>query len=132
MSLNSRAAQFAPFAALSGYDDMVRETRRETENRIELSEEGQAELDRKLAILQECLISGKKTEAVISFFVPDSRKSGGHYEQYSAQVKMIDSAQRKIIFYADNGISAGREISIEMISDIQLPPNLLSDIRVPE
>ncbi len=97
------------------------ESSRLTDRKIELSEEEKYLLDQKLSMLKECLARGEKKEIIITFFVPDCQKSGGHYEQYCAKVRKIDSLYRKIIFYADNDISSGKEILLDMVLDIQFP-----------
>ena len=80
MSLYDRAAQFAPFAALSGYDDMIGEEARLVDNRIELSEEEWEELNRKLGRIDETIRQGAQPAATITYFVPDPLKPGGLYE----------------------------------------------------
>lgn len=77
MSMLDRAAQFSPFAALSGYDDAVKEAGRLTDNRVELGDEGQDLLDRKLQYLQE--IIADRPEISVTFFIPDEKKPGGSY-----------------------------------------------------
>ncbi len=111
MSLYARSAQFAPFAALTGYEDAVRETGREVDEKIELSEEMKSILDAKLQLIKEKLPS--KKEITFTYFVPDSRKNGGTYITESGIIKKIDDCKQKIIF-ADK-----REILIEDIIDIQ-------------
>jgi hypothetical protein len=85
MSMHDRAAQFAPFAALVGYDDAVAETARLTESRPVLDEQEQKELDMRLRYLADHL----KEQLVvhIQYFVPDERKSGGAIVEISGIVK---------------------------------------------
>ena len=71
MSLYDRAAQFSPFAALSGYDDMIDEEVRMVDNRIELSEEEMEELNRKLSQIDETISSGIRPLITVTYFVPD-------------------------------------------------------------
>ena len=79
MPVSDRAAQFAPFAALTGYGDVIRETARLTEARPELSEDERAEMDQTLrAVLNT---QGKNAEIVVTYFAPDARKSGGAYRR---------------------------------------------------
>ena len=111
MSLYARSAQFAPFAALTGYEDAVRETARTTTERIELDEELKAILDGKLQILKEEL--QKKKEVSITYFVPDERKSGGMYVTKIGIIKKFDEISQTIIF-ADSS-----EIPINEIIQIQ-------------
>ena len=110
MSLYARSAQFAPFAALTGYEDAVKETARETSERIELDEEALQELDRKLQLLQENLKN--REEITITYFEPDMKKEGGKYVTIVGIVKKIDFVNQKLIL-ADK-----REISIREIIDI--------------
>lgn len=77
MAMIDRAAQFSPFAALTGYDAAVKETARLTEDRVELDEYQKSALNDRLQILQERL---SDTPVIsIKYFVPDERKSGGAY-----------------------------------------------------
>lgn len=95
MTRLNRAAQFSPFAALTGYDAVIRETGRLTDRRIELSEEQLAVLDRKQQILRGEL--QRYPEVSVTYFVPDARKSGGTYVTVSGNVKRIDSHRRTMI-----------------------------------
>ena len=85
MALSDRAAQFSPFAALTGYEAAVDEAARLTDEKIELSEDRIAAIDALLASLQP----GDAVSAV--YFVPDKRKAGGAYLSVSGSVKKIDS-----------------------------------------
>ena len=75
MPMLDRAAQFSPFAALTGYDDAIHETARLTNNKVDLSEEEKETLDRKQQILSEKL--SNHPPLTITYFVPDAKKSGG-------------------------------------------------------
>lgn len=110
MSAWSRAAQFSPFAALTGYDDAVKETARLTAERVELDEETKEKLSRKLNMIQEKL--SEHPEVEFTYFVPDQKKTGGEYTTHTAQVKKIDLFQR-IITTMD-----GTKIPIDEIVDI--------------
>ncbi|MDO4650832.1 MAG: hypothetical protein Q4B26_19525 [Eubacteriales bacterium] len=110
MSAWSRAAQFSPFAALTGYDDAVKETARLTADRMELDEETKEKLSRKLNLIQEALPEHPEIE--FTYFVPDQKKTGGEYTTHSAPVKKIDLYQR-IITLMD-----GTKIPIDEIADI--------------
>lgn len=98
MSRLNRAAQFAPFAALTGYDDLIRESERETDTRTELDESSIEELNRKLVWL---LRQDDPPEAAFTFFVPDSKKAGGAYETVTGKLLRYDQFARSITL--DNG-----------------------------
>lgn len=90
-----RAAQFSPFAALTGYDAAIKETGRLTGQRIELTEECRAVLDRKQQVLLENLT--EHPEVSVTYFVPDERKSGGTYVTVAGRVKKVDEYQRLLL-----------------------------------
>ncbi len=95
MSAHDRAAQFSPFAALTGYSSAITETARLTNRRIELDESIKADLNDKLAILQDQL--EEQPEVSITYFKPDLKKSGGAYITASGWVKKIDQYKRTVI-----------------------------------
>lgn len=95
MSLHDRAAQFSPFAALTGYDAAVKETARLTDQRIEMDEYEQVALDERLQLVREHI--KEKPEITILYFQPDERKDGGAYLSYTGNVKKIDDYERQII-----------------------------------
>lgn len=92
----NRAASFAPFAALTGYDDAVRETARLTSERIELDEGTKEILNNKLRIALDK--AGEQPEISITYFLPDKKKSGGAYVTVKAVIKRIDEYERLVIF----------------------------------
>ena len=94
MALLDRAAQFAPFAALTGYDDAVKETARLTDERIEMSEENLNVLNMKYQILVDRL--DEEHEVSFTYFVPDGAKSGGAYVTKQGIVKKVDDFERLI------------------------------------
>ena len=94
MSLRDRAAQFSPFAALVGYEDIVNETARTTTPKRELDEAEKAELDRRIGILVSHL--GEKPVVMVEFFVPDEFKSGGTYVLKTAAVIRVSSVKKKL------------------------------------
>lgn len=112
MPMANRAAQFSPFAALTGYDAAVKETARLTDSRIELTEEEKSILDAKLQLLVER--TDGKTAAEFTWFQPDSKKEGGAYLTASGIVKKVDSHAGEIV------LTDGRRIRIEDILDIQI------------
>ena len=91
----NRAASFAPFAALTGYDDAVRETARLTSERIELDEGTKEILNNKLRIALDK--AGEQPEISITYFLPDKKKSGGAYVTVKAVIKRIDEYERLVI-----------------------------------
>lgn len=95
MSMHDRAAQFAPFAALVGYDDAVAETARLTEFRPELDEQEQRELNARLCALADHIQD--QPEVRIRYFVPDERKSGGAIIEVCGEVKKLVTADKTII-----------------------------------
>lgn len=110
MSLYARSAQFAPFAALTGYEEAVKETARETENELDIDDELKAILDDKLQLIIEQ--KDNKPEVSITYFVKDKKKQGGAYITKTGIVKKIDS-YNQILSLADN-----TEIPIKDIIDI--------------
>lgn len=110
MTMYQRAAQFAPFAALTGHDAAIRETARLTDSQIELGDENKEILNRKLAILRDHL---KDTpDVTITFFQPDEKKSGGSYETYTGNLRAIDDYEQNLI------MSDGKKIPIPSVLDI--------------
>lgn len=95
MSLYDRAAQFSPFAALTGHDKAIEETARLTDEKVELSEDTIARLNEKLSLITEN--TGTKQKVTITYFVPDERKSGGAYVSHSGIIKKIDEYERTVI-----------------------------------
>lgn len=112
MSMENRAAQFSAFAALSGYEDAVRETGRLTQERIELSEEEQMVLDYELgqALEQGC-------EVEVTWFVPDEHKEGGSYQSVRGYLKKAD-VQAGILKMRDGTrIPVEQVVGMERIGD---------------
>ena len=114
MTIESRAAQFAPFAALTGHADAIRETARLTDERIELDEEIKKIIDIKLQIIQEQISLNPKI--TITYFVPDKRKSGGEYITIIGNAKKIDYYNGLIIFINNMEIPINEIIEIEIIN----------------
>ena len=116
MSLYDRAAQFAPFAALTGYDDMVEEEARLVDNRIELDGTELEILDQKLAVIAKEINEGRSPEVRITYFVPDLLKEGGCYQSITEVIKRVDNVSRKLVLERKTGISESN-VTID-ISDI--------------
>ena len=95
MSMEARAGQFSPFAALTGYSELVNETSRLTDRKIELSEEEKIELDRKIQIINNNIKD--RPEVIITYFIPDLKKKGGKYEDIKCNIKRIDYINHLII-----------------------------------
>jgi len=91
--MHDRAAQFSPFAALTGHEDAINETVRRVDRKIELSEEEKEELGRKT----DLIIENPDNEFEFVYFVPDKKKKGGSYVTVRGVVKNIDAIERKII-----------------------------------
>jgi len=111
MSVENRAAQFSPFAALTGYDAAVSETARITSARIELDEQGKALLDEKLRLLREQL--SRSPQVNITYFKPDLYKTGGEYVPHSGKLRRIDTMEGCLFF------SDGLKVAMEDIYDIE-------------
>lgn len=110
MSMENRAAQFSPFAALTGYDDEILEARRLTDSKAELDENRLEELDNKLAIIYEN--QGSRPLVEITYFLKDLRKEGGSYEKVKERIKKLDEYERKIV------LENGMEINFDDVIDI--------------
>lgn len=95
MPMSDRAAQFSPFAALTGYDDAIQETGRLTEQKIELDDEALQELNEKFNILQEHLC--EQPEVWFTYFKPDAQKDGGAYLTVTGVVRKIKLYEREIL-----------------------------------
>ncbi len=95
----SRAAQFAPFSALTGHDELIDETARFVDRKIILDDSEIAVLSDRLSRLSQMLQN--EPEVSVTYFVPDDRKSGGKYVTHTGTVKKIDAIEHRIVF-ADN------------------------------
>ena len=95
MPMSDRAAQFAPFAALTGYDSAIKETGRLTDEKIEMDEEALNILNMKFQILVDSL--DDEPEVTFTYFKPDERKAGGTYLEVTGTVKKVDDFERLIV-----------------------------------
>ena len=109
MPMSDRAAQFSPFAALTGYGDAIDETARLTDARIELSEEERAELDYK----QQYLATLDAPTVTVTYFVPDERKSGGAYVTHTGVLKRVDEVESMVVF------KDGLRVPLDEVMDIK-------------
>ena len=107
MSIIDRAAQFSPFAALTGLGAALDETARLTDARIELSEDQKEEIDLALRRLQEQTASGEAPEVEITWFCPDDKKSGGAYRTATGAVKKVDEFGKMVILRDGDRIPFG-------------------------
>jgi len=118
MPIGDRAAQFAPFAALTGYDDVIDETARLTDKMTELSEEMKEILDAK----QHFLIDVIDTHPYISitYFIPDAKKQGGMYKTVSGELKMIDEYEKQLVLLDGTRIDHDKifDIECELFGDL--------------
>ena len=111
MSNYDRAAQFSPFAALTGYDSAIEETARLTDRQIELSDDKIEAIDAVLQVVGEHV--EERPEVAVCYFKPDSKKAGGAYRTVTGKVKKIDGIEKKLLF------TDGRSISILDILSIR-------------
>ena len=111
MSLEQRSAQFAPFAALTGYEDEIAETGRLVDGRIDLDEGMKQILDIKLHKITDNI--KEQPKATITYFIPDNRKDGGKYVTATGKIKKIDSFKNVII------LVDGTEILVNDIVDME-------------
>ncbi len=114
MSNLDRAAQFAPFAALTGHEEAVSETARMTDSRLELGEHEKQALDQKLRIIVERLEDFP--QVTIRYFIPDSKKVGGKYVKVSGSVKKVDEYEG--VLTMNNDIKIPIEEIIEINGEI--------------
>lgn len=114
MAAIDRAAQFSPFAALTGYDAAIKETARLTDKRVELDEAMKEALSNKLQMVADRL--KKRPEIAITYFQPDGKKNGGAYVTVINTVKKIDVYERIIIMTDDKVIPVDEIISIDIHS----------------
>ena len=114
MSMHDRAAQFSPFAALTGYEDAVEETARVTEQKTELAEDMKAIIDAKLGIIIDRIDT--HPNVTITYFVPDEKKSGGKYVTVADNIKSVDELERAIVLEKKGSVPIDNIIDIE--SDI--------------
>lgn len=115
MPLSDRAAQFSPFAALTGHEEAIQETARLTEPAVELEDEQVQRLDRKLRLLltETEEDPGEEPEIRATYFRPDHRKSGGSYVSVSGRVKKVDGYHGRILLTDGTVIPVRDLLSIE-------------------
>ena len=101
MAAEARAAQFSPFAALTGYDEAVHEVARWTDSCVELDADETAVLDRRLRILRDH--GAEAGEVSATYFVPDARKAGGAYRTVRGTVKKVDTSRQCLVLATADG-----------------------------
>ena len=114
MPLIDRAAQFSPFAALTGHDAAIKETARLTERKIELDEYEIAALDERLQMIKMRLDSKKESEVTVTYYQADTRKEGGEYVTVTGIVKKMDEYAKTMV------LEDGTRIFIEDMIEIVL------------
>lgn len=117
MSRMNRAAQFSPFAALTGYDAAIKETARVTDLKVELDEYELARLSEKIRIISEHL--SENPQITVTYFQADKRKAGGKYMTRNGQIKKVNRNEQYLVFTDGMKIlfSDILEIGLEMESD---------------
>ena len=120
MSIRNRSAQFSPFSALTGYEELIKEKGRITEHKIDISEDDKEVLDIKLNIINKEL--NNKPRVSITYFIKDLKKDGGKYEIVTDAIKKIDFAKHSITLF--NNI----KINIDDILEIDSQDIKFNDI----
>lgn len=105
MPIVDRAAQFSPFAALTGHKAAIEETARVTDRRIELDEDAKEQLDQTLQLLLERI--DEQPEITVTWFSPDKKKAGGQYYTATGKLKRIDTQESRLI------LTDGTQIPLE-------------------
>ena len=111
MPIADRAAQFSPFAALTGHGAAIEETARVTDRRIELDEDAKEQLDQTLQLLLERM--DEQPEITVTWFSPDKKKAGGQYHTATGKLKRIDSREGRLI------LTDGNQIPLEDLLEIR-------------
>lgn len=111
MSRIDRAAQFSPFAALTGYKEVIREAARLTNRKIQLDEDSQAELNQKFQLLRKQI--AEHPGVTVTYFLPDNKKDGGRYVSISGQVKKVLDYEQTLV------LTEGIQIPLADIVDLE-------------
>ena len=111
MPIADRAAQFSPFAALTGHKAAIEETARVTDRRIELDEDAKEQLDQTLQLLLERI--DEQPEITVTWFSPDKKKAGGQYHTATGKLKRIDSREGRLT------LTDGNQIPLEDLLEIR-------------
>lgn len=113
MDMADRAAQFAPFAALTGYDDAIDEEGRITQQRVHLGEDGAGQLN-DLLIELSAMISTRPAVAV-TYFVPDGKKEGGAYLSFSGVLGGVDAVKKRLVFECGTAVAFDDIVSLTIL-----------------
>lgn len=111
MPLSKRAAQFLPFAALTGFEGEIAETARLTQAAPELGEDALMALDAQLSLLRQRL--PEQPEVTVTCFIPDEKKTGGHFETLTGQVRRLDEIERALIL--TDGVKIDMDTIVELL-----------------
>ena len=114
MPMMKRAAQFLPFAALTGFEGEIADAARLTETAPELSEDALAALDEQLSLLRQLLPD--QPRVTVNRFLPDERKAGGHFETLTGRVRRVDEAGRALI------LTDGVRIDLDTVVELTVEP----------
>ena len=125
MSLYDRAAQFASYKALSGYEDMVLEEARLTDSEIELSENETDIINAVISELADRISNGDHPVVSAAYFKPDKYKKGGSYEILTGIIKKIDPIEKKMIFYGSD------DTENKQVKPVSIPIEKLLSITIP-
>ena len=111
MSMEDRAAQFSPFAALTGFGAVLQEMGRLTGSRRGLTDSDIRRLEEQLTWLAEH--EGEHPEITVTYFLPDRRKEGGEYATLTGRVKRLDPVERVLVFEAGERVPIGDILLLE-------------------
>lgn len=111
MARLNRAAQFSPFAALTGYEDLIDEAARHTEEWAEPDDSAKEEIARRLNVL----LAAAPAEVTVTWFVPDGKKSGGAYRTVAGKIRRYSETGKRL--YLDSG----EAIPLETVTDLRSP-----------
>ena len=114
MSMADRAAQFSPFATLTGHEEAILETQRLTQEQAELTEEDALYLSRQTAVLMQRLSHGERPAIAVDYFLPDEKKAGGSYVTYTGVLRRIDETAGVFL------MTDGTRIDMKSISQIRM------------
>ena len=114
MPMSKRAAQFLPFAALTGFEGEIAEAGRLTQAAPELGEDALIALDRQLALLRQRL--PEQPEVVVTRFLSDERKAGGQYETLTGRVRRLDEGNRALLF------TDGTRVDLDTVVELTVGP----------